>query len=77
MTASRSINLSVGLFLLLGLIAVVGITRTYEHRVEQQAIGHLKTMLMLRESVLRSYFESLRSEVTLWSSQPIVNDLTT
>ncbi len=75
MTTSRSINLSIGLLLLLGLIALIGISRVYEHRVEQRAVGHLKTMLMLRASVLRSHFESLRSEVTLWSSRPIVIDL--
>lgn len=75
MTASRSVNLSIGLLLLLGLIALIGVARVYEHRVEQRAVGHLKTMLMLRESVLRSHFESLRSEVTLWSSRPIVIDL--
>ena len=75
MTTSRSINLSIGLLLLLGLIALVGVTRVYEQRIEQRAVGHLKTMLMLRESVLRSYFESLRSEVTLWSGRPIIIDL--
>ena len=74
MTARWTVSVSVGLLMVLVLVVLLGVTRVYELRVEQQAIGHLKTMLMLRESVLRSYFESLRSEVTLWSNQPVVID---
>jgi methyl-accepting chemotaxis protein len=72
---SRSINLSIGLLLLVFVIGGVFVSRAYQQHVERKAVGHLTTMLMLRESVLRSYFESLRSEVTLWSSQPIVVNL--
>ena len=74
MTSSRAVSVSVGLLFALVLIVLLGLIRVYEHRVEQRAMGHLKTMLMLRESVLRSYFESLRSEVTLWSNRPVVID---
>ena len=72
---NRSIKVSIGLLLAVVLVGGVVVSHFYEKRVKQEAAGHLRTMLMLRESVLRSYFESLRSEVTLWSSQPIVIDL--
>ncbi len=72
---SRSVNVSIGLFLVAVVLVGIFISRAYEQRIEQKAMDHLTTMLMLRESVLRSYFESLRSEVTLWSNRPIVVDL--
>ena len=77
MKASRTTD--VGLVILLLLVLVVGVflVNAGERRVEIRATGHLQTMLMLRESVLRSYFESLRSEVALWSSRAIVIDILT
>ncbi len=75
MKLSRSINVTIGLLLLAFVIVGVFVSRAYEQYVEQKAVKHLTTMLMLRQSVLRSYFESLRSEVTLWSGRPIVVDL--
>ena len=75
MKIGRSINISIGVFLLALVVVGIFVSRAYEQRVEQKAVKHLTTMLMLRQSVLRSYFESLRSEVTLWSGRPIVVDL--
>jgi hypothetical protein len=66
-----------GLTLLFVVLAAAAIMLQYTHerRTEVRATGHLQTMLMLRESVLRSYFESLRSEVALWSSRAAVIDI--
>lgn len=75
MKLNRSINVSIGLLLLAFAIVGVFVSRAYEQHVERKAVAHLTTMLMLRESVLRSYFESLRSEVTLWSSQSVVTSV--
>jgi methyl-accepting chemotaxis protein len=72
MKLTRSVNFGFAIvfILLIGAGAV-----TYHERgrrTEERASAHLKTMLMLRESVLRGYFESLRSEIILWSSQSSV-----
>lgn len=75
MSPGRTLDYSLAGLLVLVLIAGLIGLNIYENRVETRAVGHLKTMLMLRESVLRSYFESLRSEVSLWSSRSIVIDL--
>jgi hypothetical protein len=72
MKLKRSLNIS---FIVAFLVLVVAgglVHREQQKRVENQASAHLKTMLMLRESVLRGYFESLRSEVILWSSRSTV-----
>ncbi|MEM8768993.1 MAG: cache domain-containing protein [Pseudomonadota bacterium] len=75
MSGNRSINLTLVLiFLVIVIGGLVGL-RAYEQRTETQAVGHLTTMLVLRKSVLESYFESLRSEVLLWSSRPVVIDI--
>jgi methyl-accepting chemotaxis protein len=75
MSPRRTLDYSLaGLLVLVLVIGVIGLN-IHENRVESRARGHLQTMLMLRESVLRSYFESLRSEVALWSSRAIVIDL--
>ena len=75
MKGSRAVNLTLAA-LLVGVIAAgVLFQRAFEQRVEDSATRQLTTMLMLRASVLTSYLESLRSEVTLWSGQPIVMDI--
>jgi len=71
----RSINISLVIAFVVLLLLGVVFHREQQKRVEAQASGHLKTMLMLRESVLQSHFESLRSEVILWSSQAVVVDV--
>lgn len=75
MTTGR--RLTIWLATILGVVLIAGVVlfSFYEQRLGKQATGHLRTMLMLRESVLRSHFESLRSEVALWSSRAIVVDL--
>ena len=73
--SNRGVDIGLGLLLLSLVVAAVFFARAYEQRAEAAATRHLTTMLMLRESVLQSYLESLRSEVTLWSSQPIVRDI--
>jgi methyl-accepting chemotaxis protein len=71
----RSLNISLVVGFVALLLAGVVFQRDQQKRVEAQASGHLKTMLVLRESVLRSHLESLRSEMILWSSQAVVVDL--
>jgi len=71
----RSVNISLVIAFVVLLLAGFVFHREEQVRVEADASGHLKTMLMLRESVLRSHLESLRSEMILWSSQPVVVDL--
>jgi methyl-accepting chemotaxis protein len=74
-TSNRTVDLCLlGLVIAL-IVAAVFFARSYEQRAQAAATRQLTTMLMLRESVLQSYLESLRSEVTLWSSQPIVRDI--
>ena len=75
MNANRTVSIGLTLSLGVALLSGVAMLRYYEQRIESEAASHLKTMVMLRDSVLTSYFESLRSEVLLWSSQPIVVDL--
>jgi methyl-accepting chemotaxis protein len=72
---NRTIDLSLFALVLVLIIASLFGQRAYEQRIEAEETRQLTTMLMLRESVLQSYLESLRSEVTLWSSQPIVRDV--
>ena len=75
MSPGRRLDYSLaGLLVLILVAGLIGLN-IHERRIESRANGHLQTMLMLRESVLRSYFESLRSEVALWSSRPIIRDL--
>jgi len=71
----RSVNISLVIAFVVLLFAGVAFQHEQQKRVKAEACGHLKTMLMLRESVLRSHLESLRSEMILWSSQPVVVDL--
>ncbi len=75
MKVSRAISAT--LLAVLAIVFIIGVVllSNYEKQIEQRAVGQLRTMLMLRESVLRSHFESLRSEVLLWSSRPIVIDV--
>ncbi len=75
MKGNRSINLALVLVFLAIVVGGLAALRVYEQRTEARAVGHLTTMLMLRKSVLESYFESLRSEVLLWSSRPVVIDI--
>jgi methyl-accepting chemotaxis protein len=75
MSRGRSINL----ILLAVIFATFGtgllLLMVHERGLEARSAEHLKTMLMLRESVLKTYFESLRSEVALWAGQPIVVEI--
>lgn len=75
MTNRKIVN-AIGV-VILGGVVVLGLflQSAYERRTEKAATGHLTTMLMLRESVLLSYFESLRSEATLWSGGVAVKDI--
>lgn len=75
MTNRKIVN-AIGL-VILGGVVVLGLflQSAYERRTEKAATDHLTTMLMLRESVLMSYFESLRSEATLWSGGVAVRDI--
>ena len=75
MSLRRSVNISLAIAGVLLLLAGVAFQRKEQQRIERQASGHLRTMLMLRESVLRSHLESLRSEMILWSNQKVVIDL--
>ena len=72
MNIKRSVNISLAIAFVVLLIAGGVFQHENQKRVEAQASSHLKTMLMLRESVLRSYLESLRSEMILWSDQAVV-----
>lgn len=75
LSSNRAVDLSlIGLVVIL-IVAGLLLQRSYEQRTGAAAARQLTTMLMLRESVLQSYLESLRSEVTLWSNQPIVEDI--
>lgn len=71
----RSVNISLVIAFVALLLGGIAFHRDQQKRVEARASGHLKTMLMLRESVLRSHLDSLRSEMILWSSQAVVVDL--
>lgn len=75
MSNQRAIDLGLLALVIVLVIASLFLQRTFEQRIEAEEIRKLTTMLMLRKSVLQSYLESLRSEVTLWSSQPIVRDI--
>ena len=72
MNIKRSVNISLAIAFVVLLIASGVFQHENQKRVEAQASSHLKTMLMLRESVLRSHLESLRSEMILWSDQAVV-----
>jgi hypothetical protein len=72
MNLKKSLNLSFIIGFLVLVVAGGLIYREQQKRIENQASAHLKTMLMLRESVLRGYFESLRSEIILWSSRSTI-----
>jgi len=75
MKGNRAVDLSLVL-LLTGLITAAAAFHSYHDRsVSADAGRQLTTLLMLRESVLRSHLDSLRSEVTLWSGQDIVRDI--
>jgi len=67
-------SLNRGFALVAVAMLVIGglVYRDQARRIEVDSKAHLATMLMLRESVLRSYFENLRSEMILWSSQPTI-----
>jgi methyl-accepting chemotaxis protein len=71
----RSVNISLAIAFIILLLAGLAFQRENQKRVEADASRHLRTMLKLRESVLQSYLESLRSEIVLWSGQPVVSDL--
>ena len=75
MNSSRAVDITLAVLIISLVVAGVLFQRSYEQRAEADATRQLTTMLMLRESVLQSYLESLRSEVTLWSGQPIVRDI--
>jgi methyl-accepting chemotaxis protein len=75
MNNQKVLDLSLAGALLLIAIGGIFFLFQYEKRVDTEAKTHLTTMLMLRQSVLASHFESLRSEVRLWSDQAIVTDL--
>ena len=62
--------LTLGVFAsLLALLLAAVLTDRYAREVShRQAFRHLETMLLLRESKLGSYLESLQSEITLWSA---------
>lgn len=75
MSVKRSLDTTFVIALLVLLFASGLFYREHRESTVREASSHLRTMLMLRESVLRSYFESLRSEVVLWSSRPIVIDV--
>lgn len=75
MKVNRRVDVSLVVTLIIVLAAGIVLLGAFERRTEAAAAGHLKTMLMLRASVLSSYFESLRSEVALWSGQPIVRSI--
>lgn len=75
MSSNRAVDLSLAVLVVALIVAALFFQRSYEQRAEADATRQLTTMLMLRESVLHSYLESLRSEVTLWSGQPIVRDI--
>jgi methyl-accepting chemotaxis protein len=71
----RSVNISLAIAFMILLLAGLVFHHENQKRVEARASSHLRTMLKLRESVLQSYLESLRSEIVLWSDQPVVSDL--
>jgi methyl-accepting chemotaxis protein len=75
MKVRTSLNLSLAAIAIVLLIAAGLFYHEKSREIETAAKSHLTTMLMLRESVLRGYFESLRSEVILWSSQATVVDI--
>ena len=75
MSSNRAVDLSLAALIVALIVAGLFFQRSNEQRAEADATRQLTTMLMLRESVLHSYLESLRSEVTLWSGQPIVKDI--
>ncbi len=72
MDLKRLVNTSLAIAFLVLLVASIVFQHENQKRVEAQASNHMKTMLMLRESVLRSYLDSLRSEILLWSDQDVV-----
>ena len=59
--------LGVAASLLVLLLVAVLTVRYAQALAHQQAFRHLETMLLLRESKLTSYLESLQSEIALWS----------
>jgi methyl-accepting chemotaxis protein len=75
MNNSRAVDLSLLALVVALILGAVFLQRAHEQRIEAEETRQLTTMLMLRESVLQSYLESLRSEVTLWSGRPIVRDI--
>ena len=75
MNLKRSLNIGFVIAFILLVLAGGPVYREQQKRIEKQASGHLTTMLMLRESVLRGYFESLRSEVILWSNRSTIVDI--
>jgi hypothetical protein len=75
MRAPRALDLSLAAFALAALVVGLALNTAHEKRVEAEARQYLVTMRDLRESVLAGYLESLRSEVELWSSQPVVTDV--
>ena len=75
MKSNRAVDLCLAALVAVLIIAAVVLQRAYEQRAHAEATRQLTTMLTLRESVLQSYLESLRSEVMLWSSQNIVQEI--
>jgi methyl-accepting chemotaxis protein len=75
MNLKRSVNMGFVIAFIVLVFAGGLVYREQQKRIERKASAHLTTMLMLRESVLRSYFESLRSEVILWSNRSTIVDI--
>lgn len=75
MKASRLITAGIGVIFACAIGAVVYLDQAFERHTDSEARTHLTTMLLLRETVLRSYLDSLHSEVSLWSTRPIVIDV--
>lgn len=72
MSIRRSVDISLAITVVVLLLAGVAYQHQEQARIERHASDHLKTMLALRESILRSHLESLRSEILLWSNQKVV-----
>ena len=75
MNSSRAVDLSLLVLVLALIISALFLQRAHEQRTKADETRQLTTLLMLRESVLQGYLESLRSEVTLWSGQTIVQEI--
>ena len=75
MKLGRSVDIALAV-LFVGLLAGAWIFHDFAGKqIETSAQAHLQTMLMLRNSALKSYLESLRSEVILWSDRGTIKEL--